>query len=197
MINVENDKKNVTRGKLYMYSGTISYPDGAPTVMDTAISLCREGRYAGAGMRWWPVGLHTMVVCDLLPPRIKIHGWMHDTPECVTGDIPKPSKTEEIEEFEEVLLKQFYASWGIPFPTPEERAAVKTVDRRVLYGEVYTVGTQALQQVYPRDPEAEDLVMKYMNLYSYSDMLEAGGRAPIELMKRFREYKDLLLIPRL
>ena len=189
--------KNINRGKLYMYSGAISYPDGAPTIMDIAVSLCREGRYAGAGMRWWPVGLHTMVVCDLLPDRLKIHGWLHDAPECITGDIPKPSKTDELEEREEELLSQFYQSLEIPFPGDLDRATVKLVDERALHGEVYTVGTQALQEIYPRDPEAENLVMKYVNQYSYSDCLEAGGRAPIELMKRFREYKDLLLMSRL
>ena len=185
------------RGNLYMYSGTVSYPDVKIKVLDIAVSLCREGRYAGAGMRWWPVGLHTMVVCDLLPDPLKIHGWMHDSTECVTGDIPKPSKTDEIETFEDELLHKFYAALGLTYPTGREWAQVKQVDKRVLHGEVYTVGTQALQAIYPRDPEAEDVVMKYVNMYTYADCLEAGGRAPIELMKRFRQYKDLITLPKL
>lgn len=183
---------------LYMYSGAVSFPEGKPTLMDIAISLCREGRYCGAGMRFWTVGLHTMVVCDLLPPRLKIHGWMHDTSECITGDLPKPTKIKlpQVEEMEEELIRHMYKSFDIPFPTPEERAQVKKADTLCLHGEVYTVGTQALQAEYPRCPEAEDLIMKYVNLYSYSDILDAGGRAVIELMKRFREYNDLLRTPK-
>jgi 5'-deoxynucleotidase YfbR-like HD superfamily hydrolase len=174
-----------------MYSGSISYPNGNPTVMDIAISLCREGRYAGAGVRFWPVGLHTLVVCDLLPDPIKLDGWMHDTPECIGGDVPKPSKTDESEEREEELLHCFYKSFDIPFPSDETRRLVKEADTKALYGEIYTVGTQALQGLYPRCPEAEELVLKYVQKYTYADCLDAGGLAPIEFMRRFREYKDL------
>lgn len=177
--------------KLYMYTGSVSYPNVNPTIMDVGISLCREGRYAGAGMRWWPVGLHTFVVCDLLPDNLKLDGLMHDWPECVTGDVPKPSKTDAIEDFEEELLVSFYKSFGIPFPGPEVRRLVKEADNKALRGEVYTVGTQALQPLYTRCVEAEDLVMKYLKLYSYSDCLDSSGLAPIEFMKRFREYKTL------
>lgn len=184
--------KTVKRKNLYMYSGAVSYPDGSPTIMDIAISLSREGRYAGAGIRWWPVALHTMAVCDLLEDDEKIHGWMHDTPECIGGDRPKPAKTDEDSRREEELLIKLYQSLDVPFPTDYQRTLVHEADQRVLHGEVYTVGTQALQQIYPRDPEAEDIVLHYMNEYTYADCLEAGGRCPIEFMKRFREYKNLI-----
>jgi 5'-deoxynucleotidase YfbR-like HD superfamily hydrolase len=185
MINPEN-------GNLYMYSGKIGFPSGAPSLLDIAISLSREGRYAGAGMRWWPVALHTFVVCDLLPANLKIHGLIHDSTECVTGDVPKPSKSTEVEFLEEELLKVIYKSLGITEPTATEKALVKEADKKALRGEVYTVGTQALQQVYDRCPEAEDLVYIYLDKYTYADCLEASGRVPIEFMRRFRKYKDLL-----
>jgi hypothetical protein len=175
---------------LYTYSGRISYPDAAPSLFDVAISLSREGRYSGNGIRWWPVALHTFVVCDMLPETIQIHGLMHDAPESVTGDVPKPVKTKEIEEFEEHLLVMLYKSFGIPFPDIETRAAVKAVDKQVLHGEVYTVGTQALQDLYPRCPEAEEHVLRYVDKYSYNDCLDAGGRVPIEFVRRFRLYLE-------
>lgn len=180
--------------ELYMYTGAVSFPKGRPTLMDVAISLSREGRYAGAGMRFWPVGLHIMAVCDLLPDELKIHGWMHDTPESVTGDVPKPTKVRlpAVESLEEELLVMMYEAFSIPFPSLEERKLVKEADRKVLRGEVHTVGTQALQEVYLRCPEAEEAVMKYVQMYDYNDMLDAGGRVPVELMRRFRVYKDLL-----
>jgi hypothetical protein len=176
---------------LYMYSGAISYPHGSPTLMDVAISLSREGRYAGAGMRWYPVALHLFVVCDMLPDELKLDGLMHDWSECITGDMPKPAKTKEMEILEEKFTRMFYRAFKVPFPKPQIRAIVKEADRKALRGEVYTVGTQALQKVYPRCQEAEVLTLKYVNQYSYADCLEAGGLVPIEFMKRFREYSDL------
>jgi hypothetical protein len=176
---------------LYTYSGRIAFPTGAPTVQDMAISLCREGRYAGAGMRWYPVGLHTFVVCDMLNGPDKIHGWMHDTPECITGDLPKPIKTKELEQFEEFLLHRHYKALDIKFPNKRTRERVHEADHKALRGEVYTVGTQALQAEYPRCEEAEALTLKYIAKYPPLECIDAGGLAPIEFMRRFRVYSDI------
>src|ERR1700678_1908401 len=98
------------RGTLYTYSGKIAFPGGAPSLFDTAVALSREGRFAGAGQRFFPVALHTFVVCDLLPTSLQFDGLLHDSPEVVTGDTPKPAKSDEIEKFEEELLRGIYAS---------------------------------------------------------------------------------------
>jgi len=189
MINPEN-------GNLYMYSGKIGFPSGSPSLWDIAVSLSREGRYAGAGMRWWPVALHTFVVCDMLPSKLKLHGLLHDSTESVTGDIPKPAKSKELEDFEDKLLAVIYKGLDVSLPSPLEWDAVKVADKKALRGEVYTVGTQALQQVYPRCPEAEELVHVYLDKYTYADCLEASGRVPIEFMRRFHQYKNLISMPR-
>lgn len=181
-----------SRGALYTYSGEIAFPEGSPSLLDIAISLSREGRYAGAGMRWWPVALHTFVVCDLLPDALKFDGLLHDSPEAITGDVPKPAKTDAIEELEDTLLASIYRSFNIVFPDFYQRYEVKTADQRTLKGEVYSVGTRALQNFYPPDVQAEELVHKYVNLYTYTDCLEASGKVPIEFMRRFRMYKNLL-----
>ena len=183
---------NPSNGNLYMYSGKIGFPSGSPSLLDIAISLSREGRYAGAGMRFWPVALHTFVVCDLLPDALKIHGLLHDSTECVTGDIPKPAKSTDVEFLEDELLDVIYKYLEIEMPDTTVWALIKDADKKALRGEVYTVGTQALQQVYERCPEAEELVYKYLDKSDYADCLEASGRVPIEFMKRFRQYKDLL-----
>ncbi len=180
------------RGTLYTYSGKIAYPDGAPSLLDIAISLSREGRYAGAGMRWWPVALHTFVVCDLLPNELKFDGLLHDSPEVITGDTPKPAKTDAIEEFENERLKDIYRNFKITLPTGLQHAQVKGADTRAKQGEIYTVGTQALQEFYSPCPEAEERIHCYVDKYSYADMLEASGRVPIEFMRRFREYRSML-----
>ncbi len=184
--------KDNHRGTLYTYSGKIAFPGGAPSLLDMAVSLSREGRYAGAGQRFWPVALHTFVVCDLLPPHLKFDGLFHDSPEVITGDTPKPAKTDEIEAFEEELLKANYEAFHIYMPSEAERAVVKAADRKTFRGEVYTVGNHALQEFNAPCGEAEDLIMGYVDKYTYADYLEANGRVPMEFMKRFRQYRDML-----
>lgn len=184
--------KPIDRGVLYTYSGTVSFPDGAPTLLDVAVSLSRICRYAGAGMRWWPVVLHTFVVCDLLPPELRLHGLLHDSPECITNDVPKPVKTDAIEELEEKLTASIYKAWGLKLPTAAQHELIKKADKDALRGEVYTVGTQALQQIYDRCPKAEKLVVKYLAQYPPMECITPDGRAPIEFMRRYRLYSDLL-----
>jgi hypothetical protein len=180
------------RGALYTYSGKIAFPEGSPSIFDTAIALSREGRFAGAGQRFFPVALHTFVVCDLLPTSLQFDGLLHDSPETITGDTPKPAKTDTIEAFEEELLRDIYASHGIYFPDERTRALVKEADRKVMRGEVYTVGNLALQEFYSPCGEAEELIFKYVKEYTYEDMLESSGRVPMEFMRRFRLYRSQL-----
>jgi len=180
------------RGFLYTYSGRIALPDGAPTLLDIAVALSRECRYAGNGMRWWPVSLHCLCVADLLPDSLKLHGLMHDAAECITGDVPKPVKTDEIEAFEDMVQARIYESLKLTPPTAEEWCIIKQADMDVMRGEVYTVGTPALQEVYSRCPDAEALVIKYAAEYPPMECICPDGRAPIEFLRRYRVYRDLL-----
>lgn len=180
------------RGTLYTYSGAIGFPECAPSITDIAISLAREGRYAGAGTKWWPVALHTFVVCDMLPESLKIHGLLHDSSECITGDVPKPAKTDEIEKFEEEILAAIYKTMGVRFPEQWERDAVKREDKKALRGEVYVVGTRALRQFHDRCPEAEGLVRLYDWKYDYKDCLDADGAVQADFIRRFHHYKLLM-----
>lgn len=177
------------RGTLYTYSGQIAFPGGAPSLLDTAVSLSREGRFAGAGQRFFPVALHSFVVADLLPLGLQFDGLMHDSPEVITGDTPKPAKTDEIEAFEEELLYAKYREMGVTFPNDGIRRTVKEADRKVMRGEVYTVGNLWLQPFHEPCPEAEELIFRYVKEYTYEDMLEASGRVPMEFMRRFRLYR--------
>ncbi len=177
------------RGTLYTYSGKIAFPGGAPSLLDTAISLSREGRFAGAGQRFFPVALHSFVVADLLPPNLQFDGLMHDSPEVITGDTPKPAKTNEIEAFEKELSNAMYASHGVLPPYADQKPILKTADRMAMRGEVYTVGNIWLQPFHVPCLEAEELIFKYVKEYTYADMLEASGRVPLEFMRRFRQYR--------
>lgn len=179
------------RGYYYTYTGRVAFPNGAPSIFDFAVQLSRICRYAGAGTRWWPVVLHTFVVCDLLPDYLKGDGLVHDSPEVISNDIPKPFKTDAIETWEVSMLGDIYNSLGWVLPTAEEHAIIKKADRDALCGEVYTVGTQALQQEYPRCPKAEELVVKYLEAFPPMECITPDGRAPIEFLRRFWIYSDL------
>ena len=180
------------RGTLFLYSGAVGFPDGAPDIKSIAVSLAREGRYAGAGRDFWPVALHTFVVCDMLPDELKLHGLLHDSAECITGDVPKPAKTDEIEAFEEEILLSVYKSLDLRFPDPWERAAVKREDTKAKRGEVYTVGTASLQPFEAPCPEAEQLVRHYWSIYDYNDMLNANGAVQSDFINRFHAYKLMM-----
>jgi hypothetical protein len=175
----------------FTYDGKIAFPDSSPSIRSIAISLSRECRYAGASLYWWPVALHTFVVCDLLPPALKIHGLLHDAAECVTGDIPKPAKTKDIAILENEILWSIYKQLGIAPTTIFDDQSIHNADCRALHGEVHTVGTLSLRDLYPLDPEAMQLVWKYFKLYSPLDCIDADGPCVKEFLRRFGEYKTL------
>jgi hypothetical protein len=180
------------RETLYTYSGVAAFPIGAPTLLDIAVGLSREGRFAGQGVRWFPVVLHSFVVADLLPPRLKLHGLLHDCDECLTGDLPKPFKTPTFEKLEEKIRKLIYRSQKLPYPTPEQHAIIKEADQKSLQGEVYTVGTRALQLAYDRCPEAEELVLRYLADFPPTECLHSDGKAVVEFLRRYHLYRGFL-----
>jgi hypothetical protein len=177
-------------GNLYTFTGQIAYPAGAPSILDIAVSLSRECRYAGAGVYWWPVALHTFVVSDLLPPNVRIHGLLHDACECILGDIPKPAKSDATKRLEDELTVAIYKNFDIPLPTSREQQMVHAADEAALHGEVYVVGTKALRAIYPHHPEAEELVDYYHRCYPVEDCVDPNGPCVKEFLRRFDVYGD-------
>jgi len=173
----------------YTYENKITFPHQAPSIKSIAVSLSRECRYAGAGLHWWPVALHTFVVCDLLPPKLKMHGLLHDAAECVTGDIPKPAKTVDVMQLEQDITESIYNQLGIATPWPDEANLVHEADRRALHGEVHTVGTESLRDIYPTDDEVERLVWVYAKHYPPLDCIDPNGACVREFLRRFEVYR--------
>ncbi len=174
---------------LYTYTGKIAYPDGAPSIMDIAVGLSRECRYAGASVHWWPVALHSFVVADLLPPGIRLHGLLHDAAECITGDIPTPAKIPEMEILEDKLIQMIYRGLELTLPTKEQAKVVKLADKRALHGEVHTVGTRALREIYSRDIHASELVEYYREKFPPMECIDPLGSCVKEFLRRFEKYK--------
>lgn len=178
----------------FTYSGRqVGLGVGTPTIFDVAIALMRECRYSGNGVRWYPVGLHTFVVCDMLPKPLKLTGLLHDSPEAITGDVPKPYKTAEFVIMEQGLHAQFYHDWKLQYPTDAEYEIVKRADNDALYGEVHTIGAYGLVERYPqRCQQAEELTMHYIEKYSPMECIVPSGTAVVEFMRRYHEYVSYL-----
>ena len=104
------------RGTLYTYSGKIAFPGGAPSLLDTAIACRGRDALLVQGRRFFPVALHTL--CSVLICFLHLYSSMVCCTirrRTITGDTPKPAKTDEIEAFEEELLRGIYASHGVTF----------------------------------------------------------------------------------
>ncbi len=167
-------------------------PTEAPTVLTVARALMRESRYCGNGQHWFPVGLHSLVVADLLPTELKFHGLIHDEPECLTGDIPHDMKTKRQRAFEDMLLERFYRSIDVKPPTRAQHKLIKQADRLAVSAEVWSdCGTRCLQEIYPYTGAA-GIVANYQQRYSYADCLDLDGAAVLEFMRRFELYKSFL-----
>ena len=175
----------------HTFDGEI-HPHQAPSVKTVARSLMRESRYCGNGDFWFPVGLHSFVVADILPPPLKLHGLLHDEPECLTGDIPHDLKTKQQRDFEDLLLERFYRVHHLKIPTRAEHKEIKRADRLAVNAEVWAeCGTHCLRSVFPYTNVA-GYVEAYRLKYSYADCLDKNGAAVLEFERRFELYKGWL-----
>lgn len=179
---------------IYSYTGRLIGPDGdVPSLQDIAVQEGRLCRYAGAGIRFWPVLLHSIVVAELLPPDLKAYGLLHDAGECVSNDVPSPVKAEEHKQWENPYIFRIFSEFGLPVLSTQHWEWVKLADALALRGEVWTVGNQALQQFYQdRDKEAENLVLEFANRFPPMECISPDGLAVVEFIRRFRDYKDIL-----
>jgi hypothetical protein len=163
----------------------------SPSVEDIAVSLGRICRFAGHGLRYWPVLLHSMIVADLCPVEYRGLALLHDGAEAMISDIPTPFKSNEMKELEKKLLNSIL----LQHLTPESYSSFKTksddwkiiklADEEAFLGEVWCVGTKALRDLYPdRCPQAEKLVRKYLRKYKVDDYLNSEGTAIIDFIRR-------------
>ena len=175
------------------YTGRQVGPDhDSPSLQDIAVQLGRICRYAGAGTKFWSVLLHSMVVADLLPGNLKIYGLLHDSTEAIVGDIPRGFKPEVVSDVEDYMFDKILLSFDIRLPKDYEHKIIKQADNDALYGEIWTVGTAALQQHYPqRNKESEKLVLKYAKEFPPETTIHPDGIAVVEFVSRFRDYLDL------
>ena len=87
---------------------------GHVTVLDMAWQMGRICRWTGAGEHFWSDMLHSFVVADLSPDFLKCHALIHDSPECVGNDVPKPVKTDETKAMEDDIMDRTLEALRLP-----------------------------------------------------------------------------------
>jgi hypothetical protein len=182
---------------IFSHSGQVIGPDyPAVSIEDMAVSLGRICRFAGHGLKFWPVLLHSFVVQDLVPEEAKGVALLHDGSESLVSDVPTPFKNAAFKEIENKILNNIfwqhlsgdqYRVWNT---NPHIWKMVKIADGEAFDGEVWTVGTKALRGMYvERSPQAEKLVRKYLKKYSVDDCVRPDGLAVIDFIRRAKDYQ--------
>lgn len=112
--------------------------DPKPTMVspeDIARALACQCRYNGHCSRFYSVAEHSVIVSEIVPPELRIHGLLHDAHEAYTGDIVCPLKRllPGLRQIERRVQAVIYEALGLRWPlSGERRVELKCADRRVL-----------------------------------------------------------------
>lgn len=173
------------------YSGVhVTREFGTPTVRDIAVQAMRLPRFAGGTQVFWPVGMHLLLVADLLPPELEHHGLLHDAAETVVNDIPRPMKTKGQRAVEHRVLRRIYQSLGVPVPSAEQEELIHAADIRAVNVEgVRESGPRGFRETQPDikpDQEAMGKLEAYLSGWAPLDAITPDGYWPKMLERRLR-----------
>lgn len=171
------------------YSGRLVTPDGteAPTLLDIAIGLSRQPRFAGQTRVWWSVLDHTLFCDDLLtlvfdlPLRpLRLGVLLHDAHESLTGDVPTPLKTPDFKAMQDKLDRLIYDAHYYPGGYTSFRAGlgphvVHDVDRAALNTEAYELLPHPASVLMPYFTRPGDRAVEVLDQYRWGAF---GGLAP-------------------
>lgn len=129
----------------FTYTGNqVTADTGAPSLEDITWQLLHVCRYAGACRVNYTVGIHSMLVADLVWTSLEFHGLMHDATEACVGDIPKPFKSNGMRHIEDGLMTRILEQFGLNSISEEEHAAIKHADIRALCAEADIIAPPGL-----------------------------------------------------
>jgi len=120
---------------IQVYSGGKFYPeDPQPEdihIEDIAHALSLQCRFGGHCESFYSVAQHCCTVSNLLPPRFKLWGLLHDAPEAYLMDIPRPIKPllPEYQCLEKLCEAAVARCFKLDYPIPR---IVKYVDSVLL-----------------------------------------------------------------
>lgn len=160
------------------------------TTRQIAAALGKICRYAGKGA-FYSVLLHSFVVADLVPDKLKLWALVHDQSEAHTSDVVTTFKNCEFRRREHALQMEMLKGQGIAPPTRHAHHRIKHADLRARNAEIWSgVGDTRLRDEFPvGDSEAEKLTLKYNRKYPARDQINSKGQAVAEFVKRFEQYK--------
>jgi len=173
------------------YGGTwVTQAFGVPSLNDIAVAAMRIPRFCGSGGMWWPVGMHLLLVADLVPPELEADALLHDAAEVCVNDIPSPMKTRSQRALEHRIMRRIYANLGLRMPTPDQEAVIKCADIRALNIEgCADTGPRGFGDIQPcivSDIEGVKAFRVYLDMWNPTDALNANGYWPNVLEKRLR-----------
>jgi len=148
-------------------------------------------RFSGAAEVWWPIGMHMMLVADLMPdkPWAEVIGLLHDAAEVVVADVPVPMKTNEARSVEDNVQSRIHVLLGVPSGTGLH-AELKKADLRAAIAEgalgCAGRGFAQTQTGFKHDAEAEEILRTYLAQFNPMDALNANGRWALMYERRLR-----------
>jgi 5'-deoxynucleotidase YfbR-like HD superfamily hydrolase len=123
------------------YSGKQFWPldpqAGDICIRDIAHHLSLVCRFGGAVRAHYSVAQHSLMVADILPPSLKLHGLLHDATEAYVGDMVRPLKLfmPEYREVEQRVWSAVVERFNLPELNESLEAEVKRADNRALMTE--------------------------------------------------------------
>ncbi len=159
-----------------------------PTVSEIATGLSTVPRWTArtvldrVGLRW-SVLQHSLV-CGAVAhwtgdPILYAHALLHDAEEILTGDIPRPFKTDEQSELGRDIRREILAGLGLPAPTGSMADRLQDIDDRVAVAEAHVLlkpGAAPAAQGKPVEVAIVDQVW---------GLLDLGVRDAIEIFTDF------------
>jgi hypothetical protein len=162
-------------------------------------------RFSGAAEVFWPIGMHMLLVADLMPrqvyagpsdapanPWMEVYGLLHDAAEVCVGDVPRPMKTAEARALEDRVQSRIYAALGVPEPTAAVTAAIKEADFRAALAEgscgCAGRGYAETQTGFLHDKVAKEALQQYIAdmAFTRDELLDANGYWPLLYESRLR-----------
>lgn len=117
-------------------------------------NLCRFVGHGG----WWSVAQHSLFVAELLEPKDKLRGLLHDAAEAYMADVPGPLKLLPImdgyNELEDRVIAAIHKQFGIP-EDAEAEVRVKHADLTALKAEAKMLELYTDEWIVSDFPEVE------------------------------------------
>lgn len=183
------------------YTGThITREFGALNITDMAVQGMRICRFAGAGYKihFWPVGMHSLFVADILDvvlkrPDLEHEALIHDLEaEAIMCDIPKPHKTAEQKAHENVLAARTRFNLGLATLTDADAKIIKRADIIAVHAEGAAGcgprGYVETQTGFELNQDAANLLHRYLSdsCFKFDEMLLPNGHWPTLFEDRLR-----------